>query len=188
MVSKTKKSKSITDYIKKSSVGVNSTDTGSGKNRLDDYIADLTSFLVESATKNEDVKRVKETESGDKGGLKVSTVDIDKILYESGLEPIICKPTGLCSDGRRVGEVFRDKYGLLRQRGFLNTTRQTVYLDFMLEKAVVKQLLPNTFKIETERGSLAIVPEDFLCEMNYRYGVMLVNYDKCKERIINKNQ
>lgn len=180
MVNRTKKNKNIMDFIKKSD---DDSKTLRRETGLNDFIADLANFLVEGVGRDVNVKDHGEAgEKRVKEEVRVLSIDIDRILYETGLEPIICNPTGICNDGRRVGEVFRDKYGLLRQRGFLNTTRQTVYLDFILEKANVKQLLPNTFKIETERGSLAIVPEDFLCEINYRYGVTLVNYDKCKDR------
>jgi len=106
---------------------------------------------------------------------------LDEILYKGLMqEDVSCNAGGQCSDGRSVGEVFVDRYGFRRQRGFLNTTRLPVFLDWIVEEAVVKELFPKTYVVETSRGSLAVIPEDFLCELHTRYGVLILNYDKCK--------
>ena len=106
---------------------------------------------------------------------------IDRILQE-GISPelTICNPESACTDGRRLGEYFVDQFGFRRQRGFVRTTRTPVFTDWIVEEAVVSKLLPRAFKLETNRGALAIVPEDFICELQARYGVILKNFDACK--------
>ncbi len=106
---------------------------------------------------------------------------LEEILYK-GLsnEDITCYSNGKCSDGKSIGEIFVDKYGFRRQRGFVNTTRLPVFLDWIVEEAVIEEILPKTYVVKTNRGSLAIIPEDYLCELHTRYGVIIKNYDKCK--------
>jgi len=106
---------------------------------------------------------------------------LDELLYKGLSEKeVVCDASGRCSDGISVGEIYVDKYGFKRQRGYVNTTRLPVFIDWIVEEAYVRELFPKTYVVETSRGSLAIVPEDFLCELHARYGVVLVNYDKCK--------
>ncbi len=93
------------------------------------------------------------------------------------LRRIECGQDGLCSDGRRISEVFVDEYGFRRQRGFVRTTRIPVFLDWVVEEAVVEKLLERAYVVKTNRGAMAIVPVDFLCELDKRYGVLLKNYD-----------
>ncbi len=90
---------------------------------------------------------------------------------------ITCSNEGECSDGRRISEVFVDKYGFRRQRGFIRTTRLPVFLDWIVEEAIVSKVLPTAYKVQTNRGALALIPTDFLCELHMRYGVLLKNYD-----------
>ncbi len=90
---------------------------------------------------------------------------------------IMCGPDGLCRDNRRLSEVFIDEYGFKRQRGFVRTTRLPVFLDWIIEEAVVTKILPTAYKVKTSRGAVALVPENFLCELDKRYGVILKNYD-----------
>ncbi len=106
---------------------------------------------------------------------------LDEILYKGlGSDDIKCDQSGVCSDGKRIGEVFVDKYGFKRQRGFVNTTRLPIFLDWIVEEAVVQEILPRAYSVRTNRGSIALIPEDFLCELHTRYGIILKNYDKCK--------
>lgn len=106
---------------------------------------------------------------------------IDKILQD-GISPelTVCDSRGECTDGKRLGEYFVDQFGFRRQRGFVRTTRTPIFTDWIVEEAVVSKLLPRAFKLETNRGALAIVPEDFICELQARYGVVLKNFDACK--------
>jgi len=106
---------------------------------------------------------------------------LDELLYKGLSEKeVVCDASGHCSDGINVGEIYVDKYGFKRQRGYVNTTRLPIFIDWIVEEAFVRELFPKTYVVETSRGSLAIVPEDFLCELYARYGVVLANYDKCK--------
>jgi len=106
---------------------------------------------------------------------------LDQILQE-GLDTgdVKCNNMGKCNDGKNIGEIFVDKYGFKRQRGFVNTTRFPVFLDWIVEEAEVQKILPRAYSVRTNRGSLALIPEDFLCELHTRYGVILKNYDKCR--------
>lgn len=108
---------------------------------------------------------------------------LEEILYKglSDKEIISCNNNGECNDGRRVGEIFEDKYGFRRQRGFVNTTRLPIFLDWIVEEAVIEEILPKTYVVKTNRGSLALIPEDYLCELHTRYGVIIKNYDKCRK-------
>jgi len=106
---------------------------------------------------------------------------LDLILYEGLHEgDVICYSNGTCSDGHNVSDIYVDKYGFQRQRGFVTTTRLPIYLDWVVEEAVVEEIMPRTFVVKTNRGSLAVIPEDFLCELHTRYGIIIKNYDKCK--------
>jgi len=105
---------------------------------------------------------------------------LEQILAEE-IKPIECDNKGLCSDGIKVGDFFTDKYGVKRQRGFVNTTRLPVYLDVVVEEAKVSPLLSKAYSIQTSRNALAIVPEDFICELQERYGVILEGFEKCTQ-------
>ncbi len=118
------------------------------------------------------------------GEVRLPTGKLIDIILEKGLgtEDVRCDEYGRCSDGINVGEIFTDKYGFQRQRGYLRTTRIPVYTDWIVEEAVVTKILPKAHKLVTNRGAVALVPEDFLCELQERYGVILKNYDKCKNK------
>ncbi len=96
------------------------------------------------------------------------------------LKRIECDAEGACNDGHRISDVFIDEHGFRRQRGFVRTTRIPVFLDWIVEEATVYRLLERAYVVETERGAMAIVPVDFLCELDKRYGVLLKNYDCSK--------
>jgi len=93
------------------------------------------------------------------------------------INEIMCSSDGLCKDDRRLSEIFIDEFGFKRQRGFVRTTRAPVFLDWIVEEAVVSKILPTAYKVETSRGAIALIPENFLCELDKRYGVLLKNYD-----------
>lgn len=107
---------------------------------------------------------------------------LEEILFK-GLEAedVRCDQSGKCSDGHFVGEVFEDKYGFKRQRGYVNTTRLPIYLDWIIEEASVNKLFAQVYLVKTNRDSLALIPEEYICELNRRYGVIIKNYDKCVE-------
>ncbi|ADG90502.1 hypothetical protein [Thermosphaera aggregans] len=105
---------------------------------------------------------------------------LEQIVAEE-IKPIECDSKGFCTDGIKVGDFFVDKYGVKRQRGFVNTTRLPVYLDVVVEEAKVAPLLSRAYSIETSRNALAIVPEDFICELQERYGVVLQGFEKCSQ-------
>ncbi len=107
---------------------------------------------------------------------------LEEILGKGLGEDIRCDSSGKCSDGKRVGEIFTDRYGFKRQRGYVNTTRLPIYVDWIVEEAVVSKVLPKAYSVKTSRGSLALIPEDYLCELHTRYGVILKNYSKCSEQ------
>ncbi|MEM1555445.1 MAG: hypothetical protein QXM54_02820 [Desulfurococcaceae archaeon] len=182
MVKKHGKHKSLLDFIKQSGGGKDVSKTSNGVSRENsDYIDELTRFIIEASSSTVSGNKVMEPSFDKDSASSISKDIIDKLVDRSVDVRINCSQAGVCDDNRVVGQVFRDDYGLLRQRGYLKTTRLPVYLDFIVEKAVVKQILPNTYKVETDRGSIALVPEDFLCELNNRYGVILLNYDKCRD-------
>jgi len=104
---------------------------------------------------------------------------IEQIASSKLVKTIECDQQGLCSDGRSIGEIFVDEYGVKRQRGFINTTRLPIFLDFIAEEAEARPVLRKAYEVKTSRGSLALVPEDFLCELSSRYGVLVSNIDKC---------
>ncbi len=116
------------------------------------------------------------------GKTEVPTGEILDIILEKGLitSESMCNELGECDDGINVGEYFTDEYGFHRQRGFVRTTRIPVFVDWIVEDGVVKKLLPRAHKLVTSRGAIALVPDDFLCELQARYGIILQNYDKCR--------
>lgn len=118
----------------------------------------------------------------DLGQLELPTGGVLEDILEKGLgkDDVICYSDGRCSDGINVGEIYTDKYGFRRQRGYVNTTRIPVYTDWIVEEGVVKPILARAYGLKTNRGAVALVPEDFLCELEARYGIKLLNYDKCK--------
>lgn len=106
--------------------------------------------------------------------------NLEKILNDSNINVIECTSNKECSDGISVGEVFVDKYGIKRQRGFLKTSRMPIYVDFIVEKGEVEPVLRRAYVVRTSRGAMAIVPSSFLCELSTRYGVLL-EANECEE-------
>ncbi len=107
---------------------------------------------------------------------------LDEILNKGLTDEFLkCDSGGKCTDGRRLGEIYVDKYGFKRQRGFVRTTRTPVYVDWIVEEATISKLLPKAYKLVTSRGAVAIIPDDFLCELQERYGVIIKNDEiNCK--------
>lgn len=120
-----------------------------------------------------DERRISKDLLADKLGELIKTA-----ISRTEVKVIECNQQGVCSDGKKIGEVFEDEKGVKWQRGFLNTTRLPIFLDFIAENAVIKGKIGRAYVIETSRGTEAIVPEDFICEMTSRYGVLL-DIDKC---------
>ncbi|WP_042667237.1 hypothetical protein [Desulfurococcus amylolyticus] len=108
-------------------------------------------------------------------------MEIIKIISSSKLvRTIECNQQGICNDGRRIGEIFTDEYGIKRQRGFINTTRLPIFLDLIVEEAeAMPALRDKAYIVKTKRGSLALVPDDFICELNSRYGIIIPAIEKC---------
>ncbi len=162
---------------------------------IDSYIEELLKDLgsgsrevvqeesVETVSESESLETSLETVVKEKPVLPGITLPYGEALEELLKLPvgpergIVCNSNGECSDGHRVSEVFTDKYGFRRQRGFIRTTRLPIYVDWIVEEAVVSKILPTAYKVETNRGAVALVPIDFLCELDRRYGVLLKNYD-----------
>ncbi len=92
---------------------------------------------------------------------------------------VSCSNTGVCSDGKKISEIYVDEMGVVRQRGFIRTSRIPVILDWVVEHGRIEKVLPKAYKLVTDRGAMALVPEDFICELVTRYGVIIENYD-CK--------
>ncbi len=108
---------------------------------------------------------------------------LDELLEKGlGTMDVKCNENGECSDGLRIGDIYVDKYGFKRQRGYIITTRIPVYTDWIVEEAVLKKILPKAHKLVTNRGAVALVPDDYLCTLQERWGVILKNYDKCKNK------
>ncbi len=106
---------------------------------------------------------------------------LDELLYKGlGTMDVRCNEKGECSDGLSVGSVYTDKYGFRRVRGYLITTRIPVYTDWIIEEAVIKKILPRAYRLETNRGAVALVPDDYLCTLQERWGVIIKNYGKCR--------
>ncbi|MFZ8783778.1 MAG: hypothetical protein ACO2OR_07370 [Desulfurococcaceae archaeon] len=94
------------------------------------------------------------------------------------VEFVECDKQGNCSDGKRIGEVFEDSRGVKWQRGFLATSRLPIFLNFVAEESKIVGRIGRALVIETSRGAKAIIPEDYICELTSRYGVML-EIEKC---------
>jgi len=94
------------------------------------------------------------------------------------VEFLECDKQGNCNDGRRIGEVFEDSRGVKWQRGFLVTSRLPIFLNFIAEDSKIVGRIGKAFIIETAHGAKTIIPEDYICEMTSRYGVIL-NIEKC---------
>ena len=111
--------------------------------------------------------------------------NLDKLLetaskaYErGGINIIYCDKSGVCSDNRRLGEVYEDSSGLKWQRTFIHTTRLPIFLDFIAEEADLRGRIGKAFIVVTSRNAKAIIPDEYICEAISRYGLLL-NIDKC---------
>lgn len=186
------RNKSILDFVKdtsKSQVKVEEEKTGAsiegkreskvgtGKNNI---IDELLEFVVsKKEVVEETAVETSKPDLEELGEAEVPSGEVLDTILSKSVEDIRCDSTGKCNDGRYIGEIFTDRYGFKRQRGFVNTTRLPVFLDWIVEEATIQQVLPRAYSLKTNRGSVALVPEDFLCELHTRYGVLLKNYEKC---------
>ncbi|MEM2025630.1 MAG: hypothetical protein QXW94_05000, partial [Desulfurococcaceae archaeon] len=91
---------------------------------------------------------------------------------------IECDKHGVCVDGKRIGEVFEDSKGLRWQRGFLNTSRLPIFIDYIAEEAKITGRVGKAFIIVSSRDAKAIIPDDYICEATSRYGI-LINLERC---------
>ncbi|MET1160555.1 MAG: hypothetical protein ABWW65_06290 [Thermoprotei archaeon] len=155
--------------------------TGVAAAVLEDFLKELKKRRTTSKPEKEEEKSIRGIEEVILSKTPVPSGKVlDEILERGlGIDDVRCDNTGRCSDGHNIGDVFTDSYGFKRQRGFVNTTRLPVFLDWIVEEAVVQKVLPRAYSVKTSRGSIALIPEDFLCELHTRYGVILKNYDKC---------
>ncbi|WP_440059130.1 hypothetical protein ACSU1N_04920 [Thermogladius sp. 4427co] len=151
-----------------------------------DSIDDLIKFIVEEKKKS--VKPESESIQAPKQRAEtgVETKLPAEVLVKIAENPVIkrieCDPSGICKDNMKVGDVLKDDYGIQRKRGFLNTTRMPVFLDWVFENAVAERLTGKTLMVKTERGSLAVIPDHFLCEMMFRYGISIQGFEeKCRD-------
>lgn len=103
---------------------------------------------------------------------------VDQLIKDE-IKIVECSSSRMCNDGIKVGDIFVDSHGIKRQRGYLKTTRIPIYVDVIVETGSVKQIpaLKKTYVVTTSRGARAIVPEEFLCELEERYGVILEGYN-----------
>lgn len=142
-------------------------------------IEDFVKLLTESK-KQRKTPQVKEESVEPKP--KISRELLEKIAANQSLKRLECDNSGVCKDGIRVGGKLVDEYGIERKRGFLNTTRLPIFLDWVSETASVERLTDRTFVVKTKRGALAVVPDHFICELQYRYGITIPGLDeKCKD-------
>ncbi len=100
---------------------------------------------------------------------------------------IVCDNTGKCSDGRNISDIFVDNYGVKRQRGFIRTSRIPIIVDWVAEKARAEKILTKAYKVETSRGAMALIPDEFICDMVKRYGVLIEGVD-CSNYQVNLNE
>lgn len=175
--------KPITDFLKKPSSTQPSQQPQlqgeAGGGREDTNIEDIIRLLTES-------KKQRKTPSGKEEvgepKPKISRELLDKIAANQSLKRLECDNNGVCKDGVRVGEKLVDEYGVERKRGFLNTTRLPIFLDWISETGSVEKLSDRTFVVKTEKGALAVVPDHFICEFQYRYGIAIPGFDeRCKD-------
>lgn len=183
------RNKSILDYVSQvsglvdRSNGSPSSET-SAQESIDSIIKELVAerkkFETTPVESRDSKDSVCETlESSSKPSIPTGEV-VDDILEKGlGSEDVVCSSDGKCIDGLNIGEVFTDKYGFKRKRGFVNTTRLPIYLDWIVEEGIVREIMHKTYVLETNLGSRAIIPEDYLCEFQFRYGIVIKNYDKC---------
>ncbi|QOR94246.1 hypothetical protein IMZ38_06405 [Thermosphaera chiliense] len=187
------RSRKLTEFFKKNTqedsekkpVGNVSEQLKPSESSVEEDVAKHILELVESRTGQSKTRSLVEEESSKEvSSVKTSKPLADELLEQilaEEIKPIECDNKGVCTDGIKVGEFFIDKYGVKRQRGFVNTTRLPVYLDVVVEEAKVSPLLSKAYSIQTSRNALAIVPEDFICELQERYGVVLEGFEKCAQ-------
>ncbi|MEZ0394745.1 MAG: hypothetical protein ABWK00_06890 [Desulfurococcaceae archaeon] len=128
-------------------------------------------------------RRAKEAEERRQTPIEAVLKALEGLARSPGVRRIECGQDLSCSDGRRVGESFVDELGIPRYRGFLNTTRIPIYLDWILERGKLRKLTKKAYVVETDRGALAVVPPDYLCELQHRYGVLIEGLEGCEERL-----
>lgn len=160
-----------------------------GNTVLATKIEDYKTSVWREGAREDSSKQHSESLSGSSGSLDLLSDELLKELLNKPVGPeraVTCSNDGTCSDGIRISEVFRDEKGVVRQRGFIRTSRIPIILDWVVEHGTVKKILPKAYKLVTQRGAKALVPEEFICELATRYGILINNYD-CKNYQINLN-
>lgn len=151
-------------------------------------IEDYKTSVWEEGTR-EDSSKHGESLGESSGSLDLLSDELLKELLNKPVGPeraVTCNNDGTCSDGIRISEVFKDEKGVVRQRGFIRTSRIPIILDWVVEHGTVKKILPKAYKLVTQRGAKALIPEEFICELSTRYGILIDNYD-CKNYQVNLN-
>jgi len=191
-VSTSRKAKKITDFAKKTPQSVEASKPTSESSESRVEIEELlklrlqssksvekpTSIETTSAKTREQAVSVKTPEAPSRETLERLIQLAKEAAAKLQVDFIDCDKQGICSDGRRVGEVFEDSRGVKWQRGFLATSRLPIYLNFLAEDSRVIGRIGKALVVETPRGARAIIPEDYICELTSRYGIIL-DIDKC---------
>lgn len=192
MQKKQVKHKKLVDFTKKkeeSRVEASSTSRGEKIESSERFIEEIievieqkqresTSNIVIEERPGKTIDKLGELEKPVDQSMSKITSMVEKSFKNSSVKFIECNKQGICNDGRRISEVFEDEDGLKWQRGFLNTTRLPIFLDFLAEDARIIGRIGKAIIVESIRGSRAIVPDSFICEIISRYGILL-DVDKC---------
>jgi hypothetical protein len=174
------KYKPLTEFLKKAEPAQASQPDSAGEREtgLSSIEEIVRAFTEEKMAKKAEVS--KEVEAEQKATIAVDV--LSKIASSPSFKRIECEANGVCKDGVRVGDKIVDEYGIERKRGFLNTTRLPIFLDWVSETANVERLTDKTLVVKTNRGALAVVPDHFLCELQYRYGITILGLEeKCRD-------
>lgn len=177
----------ITDFAKKASKGekesTRSPEHTSGSSaEIEELLRARISRKEEEAVELKDVKKssepTREETTSTSSVLERLVLLAREAASKMQVEFVECDKQGNCSDGKRIGEVFEDSRGVKWQRGFLATSRLPIFLNFVAEESKIVGRIGRALVIETSRGAKAIIPEDYICELTSRYGVML-EIEKC---------
>ncbi|MCC6011337.1 MAG: hypothetical protein LM556_02925 [Desulfurococcaceae archaeon] len=188
-MSASRRAKKITDFTKKTSLSEEaSKPAGESRVEIEELIKSrLQKSRIEekSATSETTSAKLQEQVVYAKTAEPLNRETLEKLIQlakeaasKIQVEFIDCDKQGNCSDGKRVGEIFEDSRGVKWQRGFLTTSRLPIFLNFLAEDSRIVGRVGKAFIVETSRGAKAIIPEDYICELSSRYGIIL-NVDKC---------
>lgn len=198
-----KRTRKLTDYIKKSEkpveIAEDSKQASPVQKSPPQHVTDIVSELIEAAAKRFELQRApsstptqepRKSERAETPQQKperapqlvqpdfVTGQLAEEAFKRIAVKLVTCDKQGRCTDDKRVGEVYRDERGVEWQRGFVNTTRLPIFIDFIVEDATITGRVGKALVIESSRGAMAIVPEDYVCELSARYGVR-IQIDKC---------